>query len=319
MTTIKSFSQLRKSTSNFESLQKKLKETAEGKKDYKDSRFWSVVLDKSKSGQADIRFLDVSEGDEIPFVKLYSHGFKGPGGWFIEECPTTIGLPCPCCEHNNSLWNSGIDSDKKIVQGDGKNPGRKRKLNYISNVYVVNDPANPENNGKVFLFKYGKKIFDKISEAASPTFEGEKSVNVFNMWEGANFKLRIVSKDGYPNYDKSHFDTAKPLLESDEEMETIWKSQYKLSEFVETGKFKTYNDIASRFAKVTGVKGSGGSSSARVAEVDESFFDDVQNSKFTGKHVTNETITENDVPESVNMDEIDSELADFKALLGDDE
>lgn len=250
--TVKSFSQLRKqsSKSNFDKLQKKLKNVSGEKKDYTDNRIWRAAMDKSGNGQAIIRFLPTAQGDDAPFVKVYSYAFKGPGGWFIENCPSTLGYdnPSPVLEANNLLWESGSEDDKKTARE------RKRKLSYYSNIYVVKDPANPENEGKVFLFKYGQKIFDKIKAVLSPEFEGDDPVDVFNMWTGANFKLRITKKDNYANYDSSSFENAGPLFdnEDDPKYEEIWNKQYPLNEFISPENFKSYDELKKRLDRVLG-------------------------------------------------------------------
>ncbi len=250
--TVKSFSQLRKSSSNFNKLQEKLK--SGDKKSYKDDRLWNCQTDKSGNGQAIIRFLPPCAEEEMPFVKLYTHAFKNDAGkWFFANSPTSIGLQCPISDENSKLWNSGLESDKEIVRGAGKDkPGRKRKLSSYSNIYVVKDPANPENEGKVFLFKFGKKIFDAIQRVACPEFEGDEPVNVFDLWEGANFKLRITRISGYANYDSSSFDNSAPLLKDDEEMEAVWKQQYSLNEIVSEDKFEPFDELKTRFEKFIG-------------------------------------------------------------------
>ena len=226
-------------------LQKKLEES-KGSSRQKDERFWRPELDKSSNGYAEVRFLPSPEGEDLPWVKLYSHAFQGSGGWYIENSLTTIGKKDPVSEMNSQLWNTGLESDKDIARE------RRRKLNYISNVYVVSDPANPQNEGKVFLYKYGKKIFDKINEAMQPEFADEEAVNPFDLWSGANFKLKIRKVAGYVNYDKSHFDSAGALNESDEYLETVWKSQHSLQQFVAEDQFKSYDDLKSRVNDVLG-------------------------------------------------------------------
>ena len=188
-----------------------------------DERFWKAELDKSGVGSAVIRFLPAPEGEELPWVKVYSHAFQGPGGWYIENSLTTTGGKDPVSDYNRQLWNSGNDADKDTVRK------QKRKLSYYSNVYVVRDPLHPENEGRVFLFKYGKKIFDKVLEAMQPEFDDETPINPFDFWQGANFKLKIVKKDGFWNYDKSEFDKVAPLLEDDDALEALWSKQYSLS------------------------------------------------------------------------------------------
>lgn len=211
-----------------------------------DNRFWQPGVDQAGNGFAVIRFLPAPAGEDNPFVRVFSHGFQGPGGWFIENCPTTLGDKCPACEENTVLWNSGIDANKKIVSA------RKRKLNFISNIYVVRDPANPSNEGKVFLFKYGKKIYDKINNAMYPEFEDEKSVNPFDMWEGADFKLKIRKVEGYRNYDKSEFDAPAALLDDDAKLEKVWQSEHSLAQFTDKKEFKNYDELKTRLAKSLG-------------------------------------------------------------------
>jgi len=214
--------------------------------------FWKPEVDKAGNGMATIRFLDVSPEDgedSLPWVKIFSHGFQGPGGWLIDNCLTTNNDKCPVCEHNSSLWNSGIEANKEIVRK------QKRKLNYVANVYIVSDPKNPENEGQVKLFKFGKKIFDKITEAMNPAFEDEKAINPFDYWTGANFKLKIRKVDGYQNYDKSEFESPSPLFKEDAKIEEVWKSQHSLKLLVDEKEFKSYEDLKSRLDKVLGLSG----------------------------------------------------------------
>jgi hypothetical protein len=213
-----------------------------------DERFWKLSVDKSNNGYAVIRFLPAPDGEDLPFVKVYSHAFQGPGGWLIDQCLTTVNQKCPVCEHNSGLWNNGTDAGKEVARK------QKRKLTYISNVYVVKDPSNPENEGKVFLFKYGKKIFDKIMEAMQPEYEDETPINAFDFWQGANFKLKAKSVAGYRNYDSSEFASVGALLDDDDAMEAIWKKQYSLAEFVAADQFKTYEELKRRLDSVLGAK-----------------------------------------------------------------
>jgi len=215
-----------------------------------DDRFWKLSVDKSNNGYAVIRFLPAPDGEDLPFVKVYSHAFQGPGGWLIDQCLTTVNQKCPVCEHNSALWNNGTDAGKEVARK------QKRKLTYISNVYVVKDPANPENEGKVFLFKYGKKIFDKIMEAMQPEYEDETPINAFDFWQGANFKLKAKSVAGYRNYDSSEFASVGPLLDDDDALEALWKKQYSLAEFVAADQFKTYDELKKRLDSVLGAKSS---------------------------------------------------------------
>ena len=213
-----------------------------------DERLWKPELDKSGNGFAVIRFLPAPDKEEIPWAKLYTHAFQGPGGWYIENSLTTVGGKDPVSDYNRELWNSGNESDKDVVRK------QKRKLSYYSNIYVVKDPTNPANEGKVFLFKYGKKIFDKIMEAMQPEFEDETPINPFDFWQGANFKLKIVKKDGFWNYDKSEFDSVAPLLDDDDALEAIWKKEYSLAAVTAADQFKSYEDLERRLKYVLGKK-----------------------------------------------------------------
>ena len=213
-----------------------------------DERFWKAELDKTGVGSAVVRFLPAPDGEELPWVKVYSHAFQGPGGWFIENSLTTNGGKDPVSDYNRQLWNSGNDADKDTVRK------QKRKLSYYSNVYVVKDPLHPENEGRVFLFKYGKKIFDKVLEAMQPEFDDETPINPFDFWQGANFKLKIVKKDGFWNYDKSEFDKVAPLLDDDDALEALWKKQYSLSAITAPDQFKSYEDLERRLKTVLGQK-----------------------------------------------------------------
>ena len=213
-----------------------------------DDRLWKPELDKSGNGFAVIRFLPAPDKEEIPWAKLYTHAFQGPGGWYIENSLTTVGGKDPVSDYNRELWNSGNESDKDVVRK------QKRKLSYYSNIYVVKDPTNPQNEGKVFLFKYGKKIFDKIMEAMQPEFEDESPINPFDFWQGANFKLKIVKKDGFWNYDKSEFDSVAPLLDDDDALEAIWKKEYSLAAVTAADQFKSYEDLERRLKYVLGKK-----------------------------------------------------------------
>ena len=213
-----------------------------------DDRLWKLECDKANNGYAVIRFLPAPDGEDLPFVKVYSHAFQGPGGWLIDSCLTTLNQKCPVCEHNGQLWNSGIDSNKEVARK------QKRKLTYMSNIYVVKDPANPDNEGKVFLFKYGKKIFDKLTEAMQPEFEDETAIDPFDFWTGANFKLKAKSVAGYRNYDSSEFASQGALLNDDDAMEAIWKKQFSLSEFVSPDQFKSYEEMKKRLEVALGGK-----------------------------------------------------------------
>jgi hypothetical protein len=209
-----------------------------------DERLWKLTVDKAGNGSAVIRFLPAPEGEDIPWIRIWDHGFQGPGGWYIENSLTTLGKKDPVSEHNSKLWNSGVESNKNIARK------QKRRLSHYANIYVIDDKANPENNGKVFLFKFGKKIFDKVNDIMNPEFDDETAVNPFDLWEGTNFKLRARQLTGFRNYDKSEFSTPAPLLEDDGEMEKIWNQEYSLQEFLEPKNFKSYDELKVRMDKV---------------------------------------------------------------------
>ena len=259
-----SFKDLKKSSND--SMKRLLNEAEKlkkggGESSYEDNRIWKPTLDKSSNGYAVFRFLPPSDGEDLPWVRQFSHGFQGKGGWFIENCPTTIGQKCPVCEGNNELWNSGVESDKKIARD------RKRKLSYISNILVISDPAAPQNEGKVFLYKYGKKIFEKIEEKMHPQFQDEEAVNPFDFWKGADFKLKVRKVDGYINYDKSEFAAPAPLFGGDDaKLEALWKTQYSLKEFTNPKEYKSYEDLKRKFDSV--IAGTG-SAPKRAEEIDD--------------------------------------------------
>jgi len=243
-----SFSDLKKdSRGNFEKLTGELDKLSKKSESYKDDRIWKPELDKASNGYAVIRFLPAPQDEDLPWVRVFNHGFKGPGGWLIDNCPTTLGKKCPVCEANSALWNSGVESDKDIARN------RKRKLSYYSNILVVSDPKNPENEGKVFLYKFGKKIFDKIMETVKPEFEDETPINPFDFWTGANFRLKVRKVAGFINYDKSEFETSSAVLDGDDaKLEELWKTQYSLKEFTDESNFKSYDELKTRMTNVLG-------------------------------------------------------------------
>ena len=243
------FETLKSSSSNFDKLTKALEqnlapEDQSNKNKYQDDRFWKPDLDKTGNGYAVIRFLPSVEGEDLPWQRIWSHAFQDKGGWYIENSLTTLGQKDPVSEENTRLWNTGVDSDKEIARK------RKRKLSYYSNILVVSDPKHPENEGKVFLYKFGKKIFDKLMEAMQPEFDDETPINPFDFWQGANFKLKIRKVDGYWNYDKSSFDAPTKLKESDDEIEKVWKNQYALKDFLDASNFKSYDELKKRLDAV---------------------------------------------------------------------
>jgi hypothetical protein len=247
-----SFANLKRGRTDLEKLTKAIEATNQsadaGSKD--DTRLWQPTVDKAGNGMAVIRFLPApqADGDDaLPWIRIFSHGFQGPGGWLIDNCLTTLNEKCPVCEANSMLWNSGIEANKNIARD------RKRKLSYLANVLIVSDPSNKDNEGQIKLFKFGKKIFDKISEAMNPEFPDEKPINPFDFWEGANFKLKIRNVEGYRNYDKSEFESPSALYEGDDEkLEALWKSEFGLKEFTDKKHFKSYDQLKGRLDKVLG-------------------------------------------------------------------
>jgi len=227
--------------------------TGDQKKSYKDDRLWKPTVDKSGNGYAVIRFLPTIEGEDVPWVRYWDHGFKGPTGqWYIEKSLTSIGQQDPVGEMNSKLWNTGLDEDKATARE------RKRRLHYVSNIYVISDPSNPENEGKVFLYQYGKKIFDKIMDMMKPEFVDEEPVNPFDVWEGADFKLKIRNVEGYRNYDKSEFAVPSALVGGDDaKLEEIEKSMHPLYEFTDPKSYKSYDQLKERLDSVLGIQESG--------------------------------------------------------------
>ena len=249
------FADKKKNRMSFDELSNKLKQS-DGNKNYDDERLWYPKLDDAGSGYAVIRFLDASENDELPFVKMYTHGFKGATGkWYFENCPTTKENECPVCKANGEIVESygGWDDTPKDVK-DGVIRNRKRKMSYYSNIYIVDDPENPENNGTVRMFKYGKKIFDKIKLAAEPEFKVDTPIQPFDFWEGANFELKIRKVDRQTNYDSSSFMEVSKLLPTDKAMEKVYNSEFTLSELDADDKFKSYEDLEKSFNFVEGNK-----------------------------------------------------------------
>jgi len=250
-----SFANLKRNRDSLDKLTKAIETTTQtaeaGSKD--DTRFWAPTVDKSGNGMAVIRFLpapSIDGDDGLPWVRRFDHGFQGPGGWFIDNCLTTVGDKCPVCEHNSTLWNSGVEANKEIVRK------QKRRLSYIANIYVISDPSNPENEGTVRLYKFGKKIFDKISEVMNPEFPDETPLNPFDLWEGANFKLKIRNVEGYRNYDKSEFADKSALLDGDDDkLEAIYTKEHSLKDFTDKKHFKPYEQLKARLDKVLGFEG----------------------------------------------------------------
>ena len=245
-----SFEQLKQRSQNKDALIEKLSslDSSKEKKSYKDDRFWRPTVDDSGTASAIIRFLPECEGEEDAAVLYFSHAFQGPGGWFIENSRTTFGEKDPVSEYNSRLWNSGIQANKDMVSQK-----TKRKKNFVSNILVVSDPACPENEGKVFLFRYGMKIHQKLLDAMKPEFADEDPIIPFDFWQGANFRLRQRKVAGYPNYDKSEFDSPSALFDGDEgRLKEVWGTQYPLSEFVDPANWKSYDELKTRLETVLG-------------------------------------------------------------------
>ena len=256
------------------------------KKSFNDDTLWKPELDKSGNGYAVVRFLPTPQGDEMPWVSYFDHGFQGPGGWYIEKSLTTIGKKDPVSEYNTSLWNTGIEANKEMARK------QKRRLHYVSNIFVVSDPKNPDNEGKVFQYRYGKKIFEMLKEAISPAFEDESAINPFDLrGEGANFKIKIRKVDGYWNYDKSEFDASANLFEDEARLENIAMSTKSLSEIISPSKFKSYEELKEKLDRVLGLAGAVANSTA------ESIADDMEEVPWSG--VNTETVAEEPVISSV--------------------
>ena len=263
----KSLSELRASRGGFDKLVKEVERISAptGNDSSKDDRFWTPDVDKSGNGYAVIRFLPPSKGEEFPFVRVWKHAFQGPTGkWYIENSLTTIGQNDPVGELNQELWNSGVEANKEVARK------QKRKLEYITNILVVSDSKRPENEGKVFLFKFGKKIWDKIKDVTEPQFEDEKPINPFDFWEGANFKLKIRNVEGYRNYDKSEFDRPGPVASADTEIERIWSEQHSLTEFLNPKHFKSYDELKKKLDSVLNTSGAVNKRAEQTVLEDES-------------------------------------------------
>lgn len=305
------FKQLKKQSSLGSLTEKLLKEAEKmgGSSSMKDERIFTVERDKSGLGLAVVRFLPAPSGEENAFVKLYNHGFQVNGKWLIANCPTTIGQQCPICTKNSELWNSGIDANKKIV---GQ---RKRKLSFYSNVYIVKNPANPELEGTVMLYRYGQKIFDKIISAMKPEFEGDESVDPFDLWNGADFKIKVktVKEAGgasYPNYDESSFMAPSSLSDDDEELEKIWKQCYSLQDLISPDKFKSEEELQKRLDVVLGTTSPASSPVHQQEEEIEKQF------KSDDLDLTKELETSFRRSTSVDEEEMDDDLLKFQELAG---
>ena len=279
-----------------------------------DDEYWKLEVDKAGNGYAVIRFLPAPQGEDMPFVRMWDHGFQGPGGWYIENSLTTIGQDDPVSEYNSQLWNSGIEANKDIVRK------QKRRLGFHANIYVVKDTANPQNEGKVFKYKFGKKIFDKLNDLMNPQFEDEAAVNPFDFWEGADFKLKARNVEGYRNYDKSEFADPGVLTKpdgtpmSDEELETVWSKQYSLQEIIDPKNFKSYGELKAKMYKVLGLDGGAHAPTTTAEDDDRAEMD------FTPKFKESAPQTMGEEPSpsmSATADDDDDDLSFFKNLADD--
>ena len=281
--------------------------TTKSYSDPNEGKFWKPTRDKAGNGFAVIRFLPAPNGEEMPFVRIWDHGFQGPTGlWYIENSLTTIGQDDPVSEFNSKLWNSGVESDKEQARK------QKRRLKYYSNIYVVKDSANPENEGKVFLYAFGKKIFDKLNDLMNPTFEDEDPVNPFDLWEGANFRLKIRQFEGYPNYDKSEFDAPGPLFEDDDELERVWKEEHSLQDLVDPKNFKSYAELKTKLYRVLDLASETTEPSAPSAYESNDEDDDLDLSNLRAETAPEPAVAETSSP-AVDDDD-DDDLSIFKEL-----
>lgn len=274
--------------------------------DPNEGKFWKPSRDKAGNGFAIIRFLPAPNGEDMPFVRLWDHGFQGPTGlWYIENSLTTINKDDPVSELNSKLWNTGVEADKEQARK------QKRRLHYIANIYVIKDGGNPDNDGKVFLFKFGKKIFDKLNDLMNPQFEDEKPVNPFDLWEGANFRLKIRQFEGYANYDKSEFDSSEPLFEDDAKLENVWKAEHSLQEIVDPKHFKPYAELKAKLYRVLNLTGDQVDGNRKAEdEVDE----DLDMSRFSKSESQQEMKQTQSSMESIDDDD-DEDLAKFRSLI----
>ena len=239
-----------------------LEKTQQQTVSYVDDRYWKPERDKSGNGYAVVRFLPQTEGEDLPWVRMWNHGFQGPGGWYIENSLTTLNQKDPVSEFNTSLWNNGTEAGKEQARK------QKRRLNYVSNILVIKDPANPDNEGKHFLYRYGKRIFDKINDAMNPEFQDETPMNPFDYWEGADFKLKIRTVDGFVNYDRSEFDSNSAILDGDDaKLEELYNKQYSLQELVAPDQFKTFDELKAKMERVLGFEA--GTDRVKFEEVED--------------------------------------------------
>jgi len=274
------------------------------KKSYNDDTMWKPELDKTGNGFAVVRFLPTPEGEEMPWVSYFDHGFQGPGGWYIEKSLTTLNKKDPVSDYNSQLWNTGVEANKEIARK------QKRRLHYVSNVYVVSDPKNPDNEGKVFKYRFGKKIFEMLKEAISPAFADEQAINPFDIrGEGANFKIKIRRVDGYWNYDKSEFDSPAPLFAEEDKLEEVVSSLHSLSAIIAPEEFKSYEELKEKFDRVLGLTGATSTSTA------ESIAEDLDEVPWSD--VNKEPVAEEPVIQSADSNDSEDAMDYFKKLASD--
>jgi hypothetical protein len=314
-----SFSSLKKNSKDFLDSLKKESEKISSKQNYSDPRFWDPEVDpKTGNGSAIIRFLPPAEGEDVPWVRVWRHCFQGPTSkWFIENCPTTIGQDCPVCAENNKLWDTGLKSNQEIVRN------RKRQLSYISNIMVISDPNRKENEGKIFLYKYGKKIFDKINNKLFPEFADETSENPFDFWNGCNFRLKIRKLEGYRNYDKSEFDSPSPLSKNEDELLEIYRQLIPLKEFTDASQFKSFEELNAQFLKVWHTVTV--PTTAEEDDLDQEIEDKEEVKPKFRKPIAskkNEEVEEDDMPwskvDSTSVDDEDDAMARFRKIAEED-
>ena len=308
------FSKLKKSSgSNLDKLSKAVVAMGSTERNDDSSEYWKCELDKAGNGYAIIRFLPTPpsdvDSDGLPWVKYFDHGFQGPGGWYIEKSLSSIGLDDPVGKYNSELWETGVESNKAIARN------QKRRLHYVSNIFIVKDSKHPEHEGKVFKFVYGKKIFEKVTQAMNPQFEDDKPIDPFDLWTGANFKLKIRKVDSYQNYDLAEFDSASPLFDDDDKLEQIWKSEFSLKEILDTKNFKDYATLEARLKRVLGQNNQ---SKYKTAEdYTTKSLDNIEDENFIKETVAEKKTTASFATAKVD-DEDDDDMSYFSKLIGDD-
>lgn len=307
------FSKLKKASgSNLDKLAKAVESMSSNNQNSDADEYWKCELDKSGNGYAVIRFLPTPpqdvDSDGLPWIKYHDHGFQGPGGWYIEKSLTSIGLDDPLGKYNSELWESGVESNKEQARK------QKRRLHYVSNIYVVKDSKHPENEGKVFKYTYGKKIFEKITQAMNPQFEDDKPVDPFDLWTGANFKLKIRKVDGYQNYDLAEFDSPSALFDDDDKLEKVWKSEYSLKEILDPKNFKSYADLEARLKRVLGQ--SNQTKYKTAEDYTAKSLDEVEDEQFIQSAVVEKKTTASFA--TAVIDDEDDDMSYFSNLIGDD-